>query len=107
MNQCEACPRSCCLDFKITSEVRDPLGLRKELRQFPFIKQTNRVLILGPQGHECVVGVYNCDRFNAKTGKCRAYGIKPRPGFCETTGIKTSPHEQCLLKLRANGKKAA
>jgi len=107
MNQCEGCPRSCCLNFKITSEIRDPFGLQKELNLFPFIRRTGEELILDPQGHECVVGVYNCDRFDTDKGECRDYGIKPRPIFCETTGIRTSPHGQCLLKSRDGDKKVA
>ncbi len=100
MNLCESCSRSCCFDFKITSELNDPINLRKELKAFPFIQRTGQELVLDSLGHEQVVGVYNCDRFDFGQSKCRDYGVKPRPAFCEATGVKTSPHPQCLLKSK-------
>ncbi len=100
LNKCESCPQNCCRDFKITTELTNPAGLKEELLKFPFIKRTASTLLLGPGGHEKIIGIYNCERFDLHTGACQDYETKPRPSFCENTGIKTFPHSQCLLKLK-------
>ncbi len=106
-NRCENCPRNCCFDFKITTELRDPLGLKKELEKFPFIKRTGSEIVLDAMGYDRVVGIYNCDRFNSNSGECSNYGLKPRPKFCKNTGEKTIPHEKCLLKCKSDEKQSA
>lgn len=106
-NKCESCPRNCCFDFKITTELRDSLGLQKELEKFPFIKRTGSEIVLDSWGYERMVGIYNCNRFIINSGKCLDYGIKPRPEFCENTGEKTIPHEKCLLKSKGDEKQTA
>jgi len=106
-NKCENCPRNCCFDFKITTELRDPLGLKRELEKFPFIKRTSSEIVLDPMGYDQMVGVYNCDRFNLNSGKCQDHDIKPRPEFCKNTGGKTIPHEKCLLKSKKDEKQVA
>lgn len=100
LNKCEGCPRNCCVDFKITTELANPLGIREELKRFPFIRRTGSNLVLGPGGHERIVGIYSCDRFDLNTGECRDYGVKPRPSFCDNSGVKSFPHSQCLLKSK-------
>lgn len=100
VNKCEECPRSCCVDFGLTQELTNPAKVREQLSRFPFIKRTNTRLTMGPGGHERVVGVYNCDRYSEKTGRCRDYDTQPRPSFCQNTGEKSVPHSRCLLKKR-------
>jgi len=34
LNKYEGCPRNCCVDFKITTELTGPSGLREELWEF-------------------------------------------------------------------------
>ena len=99
-NRCEGCPRNCCVDFKLTKELTDPLGVKEELRKFPFIKRTGSSLVIGPSGHERVVGIYNCDRYDPETGECRNHDTEPRPLFCHTTGGKFIPHPRCLLRTK-------
>ena len=106
-NKCESCPRNCCFDFKITTEVTNPLALQEKLEEFSFIKRTGSEIILDLWGHERVVGIYNCDRFIISSGECLAHGTKPRPEFCENTGEKTMPHEKCLLKSKEDEKQTA
>jgi len=98
MNKCEGCPRPCCLNFKLTRELTDPVGTARELEKFPYIKKVGEELVLGPDGNERMVGVYRCERFDPETGKCRDYGKIPRPDFCLNTGEKFCPHSECLLK---------
>lgn len=105
-NKCENCPRNCCFDFKIAKELIDPKGLEKELAEFSFVKKTQAEIILDPQGYERMVGVYNCDRFNLEKGDCSDYETKPRPSFCENTGIESTPHSQCLLESKNERKTA-
>ena len=99
VNKCKGCLKNCCVDFSIGSEVCHPLSVRDELVKFPFIKRTGSRLVRGPGGVRSV-GVYNCDRFNCKTGECRDYETQPRPSFCSKTGEMSVPHSQCLLKSR-------
>jgi hypothetical protein len=107
VNRCESCPRNCCFDFKITTELRDPLGLKKELEKFPFIKRTGSEIVLDFFGHERMVGIYNCERFDIKSGNCLNYDKESRPEFCKNTGEKTIPHEKCLLKSKEDEKQIA
>lgn len=104
-NKCEGCPRNCCLDFKITTELTEPSSLWQELAHFTFIKKTGTALVYDPSGHERVVGIYNCDRFDSATGECLDYEARQRPSFCQTTGIKVSPHAKCLLKSKKHESK--
>lgn len=67
------------------------------LSQFPFIKKTWVDVVLGPDGNEKAVGVYNCERLDKTTGSCLGYGVQERPSFCLTTGEKVAPHKDCLL----------
>lgn len=97
LNKCESCPRSCCIDFKITHEITNPRKLEEELQKYPFIRRIDSALILDPFGKEAVVGIYRCDRFDKSTGICRNYETEERPLFCRNTGIKVFPHEECLL----------
>ncbi len=106
-NKCENCPRNCCFDFKITTELRDPLSLEKELKKFPFIKRTSSEIVLDFWGHERIVGIYNCERFDFNSGKCLNYETEQRPEFCKNTGKKNIPHEKCLLKSKKNEKQVA
>lgn len=98
MNKCEGCPRNCCVNFKLTGEVTDPVRTALELGNFPYIKRVGEELVVGPGGNERIVGIYRCERFDPKTGKCRGYGETPRPDFCLNTGEKFYPHSECLLK---------
>lgn len=96
-NSCEDCSRNCCQDFKITTEITDPLKLREILTQYPFIRRTGfDVVLLGHR--EVVVSTYNCDRFQKDSRRCKDYETQPRPDFCYNTGIKIAPHAACLLK---------
>lgn len=96
-NPCIGCKKDCCENFSISYEPYHPLRVQKELTSFPFIHKTGNRLVLF-SGHETVVGIYNCDRHNPDTKLCEGYGINPRPAFCENTGTKITPHNQCLLK---------
>ena len=102
MNRCEGCPRNCCLNFKLTREITDPIGTREELKKFPYIVRVGGELILDPDGNERIVGIYRCGRFDPATGKCRGYEEIPRPDFCLNTGEKFYPHSKCLLKNEKN-----
>lgn len=101
-NKCAGCPDNCCIDFRITTELVNPVALRENLRQYPYIRKTNRAEVLDPfhPGYIAVVGVYNCDRFVAETRECRDYATQPRPDFCENTGMTSFPHAECLLRAR-------
>ena len=103
-NPCEGCPRNCCKDFKIAKETTNPAGVKKELESFPYIHRDGSQLIMDPGGHETMVGVYNCDRFDILSGQCIDHDQRERPDFCQKTGNsgKIFPHEECLLKTAQN-----
>jgi hypothetical protein len=96
-NECLSCPTPCCLNFKIRQEITAPEKVRIILNRYPFIHQTDNTLIY-VYGHERLVGIYNCDRFNKTTNQCQNYHTQERPDFCNNTGIISSPHHNCLLK---------
>jgi len=102
MNRCEGCRSVCCVDFKITTEITDPLKVSHILQNYQFIRRTGSDVILGRNGHEVVVGVYNCDRFDKKTNSCTGYDNIPRPDFCKNTGEKLVPNENCLLNKQVD-----
>jgi len=87
----------CCLDFKIRQEITAPEKVKIILNQYPFIHKTGNTLVY-VYGHERLVGIYNCDRFDKTTNQCLNYNIQERPDFCKNTGIISSPHKNCLLK---------
>ena len=97
MNSCEGCPSNCCKDFKVTSELIDPIGFNEILKKYPFIHKTGLDVVLSASGREKVVGVYNCSRFNEETQSCIGYDDIPRPDFCINTGAKVIPHGYCKL----------
>lgn len=107
MNNCEGCQRNCCMNFKITTELVNPKEGEEELNRFPFIKRVGQTLVLCSDGHEKIVGVYACDRFDIRIKECMEYETQPRPIFCQTTGNVTSPHNKCLLKSKDDHNKAA
>jgi len=102
MNKCEGCQSVCCVDFKITTEITDPLRVKRVLQNYLFIHRTGSDIVLGRSGHEVVVGIYNCDRFNKETNSCIHYNDVPRPDFCKNTGEKVIPNENCQLYKQVN-----
>ncbi len=101
LNLCENCKSNCCLNFRITQEILDPEGLKLYLEKFPFIHKTSEALIL-VHGHERVVNVYNCDRFDLTKKVCKNYSSQERPNFCINTGIIRKPNSSCLLYRHEN-----
>jgi Fe-S-cluster containining protein len=97
-NKCSGCEHNCCSHFKINKELTDPRGLRIELEQYSYIKRIGSELLMGPGGHERVVGVYSCDRFDKETGECIEYSTRPRPPFCINTGVTSKPSSLCKLQ---------
>lgn len=97
-NDCESCRKNCCLNFKLTQELFDPVASAKILKNFPYIQKTGSTLVIAPGGHEMSVGVYNCHRFNKVRGVCQNYEMQERPPFCLQTGSNFFPHQGCLLK---------
>lgn len=98
INRCEVCPIKCCIDFKLTEEIKDPQKLATTLKNFPYIHKTGTALILDDRGKERVVGVYNCNRFDRASGTCIGYDTDPRPEFCENTGVTSIPRKECILQ---------
>ena len=96
-NLCQDCKISCCRNFSITTELIDPVRHAQNLQNFSFIHKTGKKLVR-VYGHETIVGVYNCDRFQS-TGECQDYEILPRPDFCKRTGVVDISHKNCLLKV--------
>jgi Fe-S-cluster containining protein len=96
INQCKTCPKICCIDFRLTQELTFPKETEEQLKKYPFIHCTDLDLIIF-HGHEKMIGIYNCNRFDKETKKCIDYDIKERPEFCKNTGIICYPHKECIL----------
>lgn len=93
-NRCRGCTRSCCKDFKVAMQKRDPDGYRQLLERFPFIKITAQELTFF-NGREAVMNVHNCERLQPD-GSCLGYDSVERPQFCYDAGEKWAPHKDCL-----------
>jgi len=96
-NECLACPTPCCVNFKIRLELTDSEKVKQLLIKYPFIHKTG-VDLTFVYGHEKIIGIYNCDRFNIETKQCLNYDSEERPEFCINTGIISKPHPDCILK---------
>lgn len=101
VNLCESCKLSCCYNFSLTQELTDPGFSKRILNDYPFIRRVSSQLTL-VLGHEKVVGIYQCIRYNPETRECTDYSVVPRPPFCLNTGVQVAPHSLCLLKKIAN-----
>lgn len=96
-NPCSGCESSCCLNFLIGTELANPLSYHQDLINFPFIRQTGTIRReIGIRMR--TLHTHSCDRFDQKTGQCIDYGTRPRPKFCENTGVLNKPNSKCLLK---------
>lgn len=95
MNRCETCPTSCCANFSIGREVVDPVGVARELSGHSYINKIADRLVIS-SGHERLVGIYSCDRYDPQSGLCRDYNEIARPSFCLKTGEEDFPIN-CIL----------
>lgn len=75
--------------------MRDPLTYQEMLREFPFVKITDKELILF-NGREAVVNIHNCERLQ-DDGSCKDYDTLERPQFCHDAGVKGAPHPYCIV----------
>ena len=88
-NLCAECDDNCCLNFRVTMEVRSPKKYREMLEEFPFIKVVERKLVRNGSRVE-MMNVHKCERLQPD-GNCEDYYVKGRPQFCHNAGIKYDP----------------
>lgn len=104
-NPCLECPLPCCHLFWVSTEVTNPPLFRLTLSQHPEFTLTPETKLVLAGKREAVVHLINCSRFDFDTGTCIGYDTIPRADFCHNTGVVSSPHDKCILRLQVSGTK--